>query len=324
MKRRFATQLIAAGLLGMAAGQPFAQSGWPTRPIRLIVPTPPGSSSDIFARLIADELAKKLGQAIVVENKPGANGRIGTAATLAAAPDGQTLLLSFGSAIVGARVLFPKDKSDATKLQPISRFGSQGAILAVSADVPARNIKEFAAWVKASREPVNYASYGVGSGGHIVMEALLKSLGIQANHVPYKDSNLILSDMRSGLVKVAALDAVTPIPYLKQHQIHGIGVNGRFRLPETPDIPTLAEQGLPIYMESWYGIFAPRGIPRAIVDRINAEVGTITASPAMMERFKLMNLTSTPPISPEEFDKFIHSEIKVWGDVVAASNIHLD
>lgn len=324
MKRRIALQNLGAGWLATVVGPAAAQAGWPTRPVRLIVPTPAGSSTDIFARLVADELGKKLGQPFVVDNKPGANGRIGTGAALAAAPDGQTLLLSFGSAIVGARVLFPNDRNDATKLQPIARFGAQGAIIAVSPEVPARNIQEFAAWVRSSREPVNYASYGIGSGGHIVMEALIKALGIELNHVPYKDAPPILSDMRSGLVKVAALDAVTPIPYLKQGQIVGIGSNGRARLPETPDIPTLAEQGYPIFMESWYGVFAPPGLPRAIVDRLNAEVGTIVASQAMKERFRQMNLSSTPSVTPEEFEKFIHSEVKVWGDVVAASNIRLD
>lgn len=324
MQRRTAIQSIGAGLAATVLGQAVAQTPWPSRPVRLIIPVPAGSSADTFGRLIADELQKTLGQPIVVDNRPGANGRIATGAALAAAPDGQTLLLSYGSAVVGARVLFTKDKNDATKLQPIARFGSQGALMVVTPDVPARNIKEFGEWVKASREPINYASYGIGTGGHIVMEALIKSLGIKMNHVPYKDGAQILSDMRSGLVRVGALDAVSPIPYIKEKQMFAIGVNGRTRLPATPEVPTLDEQGLPIFMESWYGIFAPPGIPRPIVDRLNTEVGKIVASPAMVERFRQMNLASTPRITPEEFAQYIRSEVKVWGDVVAASDIRLD
>ncbi len=324
MQRRTALHHIGAIAAGLGLASAHAQSAWPSRPIRLIVASPAGSSTDIFARIISADLAKALGQPVVIDNRPGANGRIATEAGLTAAPDGYTLLLSFGSAIVGAKVLFPKDKNDSTKLQPIARFGSQGALLMVSPDVPARNIKEFAEWVKSSREPVNYASYGIGSGGHIVMEAVSKALGIKLNHVPYKDTTRILADMQGGVVKVGALDAVTPIPFMKEKQLYSIGVNGRVRLPGTPEVPTLAEQGYPIFMESWYGIFSAKGLPRPIIDRINSEVASIVSSPAMIERFKQMNLASTPNVSPEEFEKFIQSEIGVWGAVVAASDIRLD
>ena len=324
MQRRTALQALATTFAGTALSTASAQAAWPSRPIRLVIPVPAGSSADIFGRLISDQLQKILGQPIVTDNRPGANGRIATGAALSAAPDGYTLLLSYGSAVVATKVLFPKDKNDATQLQPTARFGSQGALLMVTSDVPARNLKEFGEWVKASKEPLNYASYGIGTGGHIVMEAVMKSLGIKLNHVPYKDGGQILTDMRSGLVRVGALDAVSPIPYIKEKQMFAIGVNGRTRLPATPDIPTLAEQGLPIFMESWYGIFAPKGVPRPIIDRLNTEIGKIVASPEMMERFRQMNLASTPNISPEEFGKYIDSEIKVWGDVVAASDIRLD
>jgi len=324
VKRRLVLQGMSAGMSAISLGGLHAQDAWPTRAVRVITPVPPGSPADTFGRLISSELAKALGQPFVVDNKPGANGRIGTELTFGAKADGYTLLLSYGSAIVGARVLFPRDKSDTTKLQPIARFGSQGALLVVSPTVPARNVKEFVEWVKTRRETVNYATYGVGSGAHIVMEAVSRAAGIKLNHVPYKDPGQVLSDMQSDLVTVAALDAVTPIDYMRRHKVVAIGVNGRYRLPATPEVPTLAEQGYPIYMESWYGFFAPPGVPRAVVERLNKEVGVIVATPTMQERFKSMNLASTPNVSPEEFHKYITAEIGVWGRVIRESGIQVE
>jgi tripartite-type tricarboxylate transporter receptor subunit TctC len=206
----------------------------------------------------------------------------------------------------------------------VARFGSQGAFVVVTPDVPARDLRGFVEWARANREPVNYASYGIGSGGHIVMEAFARRAGLQLNHVPYKEVVKIMADMQGGSIRVAAVDPVTPLPLLRQGKLFALGVNGRYRLPANPEVATMSEQGFPIFMESWYGFFLPRGAPTPVVERLNTEVARVVQTPEMLERFRQLNLASTPSISPDEFARFVESEVGVWGKVITDAGIRVE
>jgi len=311
---------VALSMAALCAGNAAAQD-WPARPVKVLVPSAAGGASDQFARMISEKLSVAFKQPFVVENRPGASGMLVTQALATAQPDGYTLALSFASAIVPLVTMQPNAPYNWTHLQPIARFGAQGVIIVVTPDVPARNLKELAAWVKANPGKTNYASYGMASGGHIVMEALKNLSGMDSQHIPYQGVPKILTDMVGGQIKIGSVDPATPVPLIRQGSVIALGTNGHQRLPSLPDVPTMAEQGFPIFMESWYGFFGPKDMPRAIVNRINAEVANIINSPEVRERFRSMNLASTPPVSPDEFTAFIRSEVDVWGKVIKDNGI---
>lgn len=320
MNRRIFTRL--ALLLAGAVSLPvLAQSEWPSRPIRLVVPSAAGGASDTFARLIAVDLGAALKTSVVVDNKPGANGRIGTQILLNSPPDGYTILLSFGSAVVAVPALYPGEPNDARKLQPVARFGAQGAMIVVTPDVPVQNLRQLIDYAKASKTPISYATYGVGSGAHVMMEAFSRSAGIKMEHIPYKESTRVVADMQGGTLKLAAIDVVSPIPFIQQGKLRALAVSGHQRLPATSQIPTMEEQGFPIFLETFYGIFVPMGTPRPIVERLNAEVNAIVSSPAMLERFTQLNLARTPTVTPEQFATYIKEEFANWEKVVRENAI---
>jgi tripartite-type tricarboxylate transporter receptor subunit TctC len=319
LKRR---SLLAAGALPLLSSPSvFAQADWPNRAVKVLVPSAAGGSADFWARAVCDKLSFALKQPFVVENRPGASGTIVTSLLAQARPDGYTLAMSFASALVPMVTLDPDAKYNWTHLQPIARFGSLGAMLIVTPDFPARTLKEFVAYVKANPGKLNYASYGIASGGHIVMEALKSQAGLDMQHVPYAGVPRVLTDMQAGLIKIGCVDPVTPLPFVRQGTFMALAVNGPTRLPASPEVPTMAEEGYPIYMPSWYGFFGPQGLPRTIVDRLNGEVGRIIAAPEMQERFKSSNTASTKHVTPEEFSAFIKSEVQVWGKVIKDANV---
>lgn len=298
-----------------------AQSDWPNRPVKVLVPSAAGGSADFWARTMCEKLSVAFKQPFVVENRPGASGSLVTAALAQAKPDGYTLALSFASALVPLATLDPDAKYNWTNLQPIARFGSLGIMLVVTPDVPARNMKEFIDYVKANPGKLNYASYGIASGGHIVMEALKHQAGLDIQHVPYPGVPKILMDMQGGLIKIATVDPLTPLPFVRQGTLLGLAVNGPSRLPASPTVPTMTEQGYPILMPSWYGFFGPKDLPKPIVTRINNEIGRIMAEPETQEKFKTSNTATTPHISPDEFSSFIASEVQVWGKVIKTAKM---
>ncbi|GAA5235749.1 tripartite tricarboxylate transporter substrate binding protein [Verticiella sediminum] len=300
---------------------PGAAAEWPQRPVRLLVPGAPGGASDLFSRLIAEELAKEFGQPFVVENRPGASGTLVTVALANAAADGYTLAMSFASALVPVVTMRPEVKQTWADLTPIARFGAQGTIVVVAPKLPVQTLQDLVDYVKTRQGKLNYASYGIGSGGHIVMEALKNLSGMQINHVPYQGVPRILNDMKGGIVDIAVVDPVTPIPMLQDGSIRALATNGHQRLPALPGVPTMAEQGYAIYMESWYGLFGPKGLDPAVVERLNRAVADIVARPAMLERFTQLNLASTANLTPTEFRDFIADEVGVWGRVIQANRI---
>ncbi|WP_233575723.1 Bug family tripartite tricarboxylate transporter substrate binding protein [Noviherbaspirillum saxi] len=320
--RRTVLQAFAlTALLTTAATVPAAD--WPTeRPIRMIVPTPPGGGTDIFSRVIANHLGKALGQTIVVENKGGANGLIGQTTAAKASGDGYTILFTYAAAIAVNPAMQPAMPYDTLKeLKPVAQIGASGNYLVVASDVPAQDLKSFIDWVKKQPDPVNYGSWGIGSGGHLTMEAVKMQTGIKLNHVPYRGSGPLVTDLSAGTVKVAFADTVSTLPYIKSGKFKALAISGTMRAPVTPNVPTLSEQGVPFKLDSWYGIFAPAGTPDAIVKRLNAEITKLVGLPEIKERFLQMNMAESPSKTPEEFGATVRRDMQAWGEIVRTNNI---
>ncbi|SCU83053.1 putative extra-cytoplasmic solute receptor [Cupriavidus necator] len=324
-RRRDVLRGLAALGLGAAAGPLCASNAWPAKPIRLVVPAPPGGGTDLFARALAASLGKALGQTIVVDNKPGATGIIGNDTVAKASPDGYTLLFTYAATVVINQTLQPKLPYDGLRdLLPVAQVGAGGNFLVVTPDFPARTLKEFVAHVLKRPDAYDYGSWGIGSGGHLTMEALKMQTGMKLRHVPYKGVAQILTDMQGGVVKVAFVDTSSSLPLIRAGKLRALAVSGTRRAPATPDVPTMTEQGYPFDTDSWYGLFAPAGTSAAIVQRLNAEVNRLLADAPMRERFLQLNMGMAPPGSAEQFAQTVRGDVGVWGKVIQANHITVD
>ncbi|MFS8932997.1 Bug family tripartite tricarboxylate transporter substrate binding protein [Cupriavidus taiwanensis] len=324
-RRRALLRGLAALGMGAAAGSLYAGNGWPARPIRLVVPTPPGGGTDLFARTLAASLGQALGQTIVVDNKPGANGIIGNDAVAKASPDGYTLLFTYAAAVVINQTLQPKLPYDGLRdLLPVAQIGAGGNFLVVTPDFPARTLKEFVEQVRKRPDAYDYGSWGIGSGGHLTMAALAMQTGLRLRHVPYKGVAPILADLQGGVIKAGFVDTSSSLPLLRAGKLRALAVSGTRRAPATPEVPTMTEQGYPFDTDSWYGLFAPAGTSAAIVQRLNAEVNRLLADAAMRERFLQLNMGMAPAKTPEQFAQTVRADVGVWGKVIRANNISVD
>lgn len=322
--------LKSMAMLGLAAAvNPIratrAANPWPSRPVRLVVPGSAGSGPDLFARPIADQLGKVLGQSFVIDNKPGATGIIGNDIVAKAAPDGHTLLFTYAATVVINQTLQPKMPYDGLRdLIPVVQVGGGGNFLAVTPDFPARDLKSFVEHVRSRPDAYDYASWGIGSGGHLTMEALKMQTGIRLRHVPYKTVPQILNDMQGGIVRVAFVDTSSSVPLIRAGKLRALAISGTRRGPATPEVRTMTEQGYPFETNSWYGMFAPAGTSAAIVQRLNAEVNRILTSPDMRERFLLLNMAMPPVKTPEQFAQTVRDDVSVWGNVIRTNHITVD
>lgn len=323
--RRSLLKALLLPTLLAAAGAAYA-ADWPAdRPIRFIVPTAAGGGTDIFARTVAEQLGRALKQTIVVENKSGANGLIAQDFVAKSAPDGYTVMFTYTAAVVVNPALQAKMPYDTLKdLKPVAQIGAGGNYLVVASDVPVKNMKQFVAWIKENPGKHSYASWGIGSGGHLSMEALKTQTGINITHIPYRGNAPALTDLAGGVIKVAFTDTVSSLPYIKQGKIRPLAISGNNRAPLTPDIPTMNEEGYPFKLDSWYGIFVPGGTPDPIVKRINSEINRIMTLPEMKERFQQMNMAVAPQKSPEDFAQTVRDDLKAWGEIVRTNNIKLE
>ncbi|UDM53639.1 tripartite tricarboxylate transporter substrate binding protein [Cupriavidus sp. MP-37] len=324
-RRRALLRGLAALGLGATAGRLHAGNAWPARPMRLVVPAPPGGGTDLFARTLAAALGKALGQTIVVDNKPGATGIIGNDTVAKASPDGYTLLFTYAAAVVINQTLQPKLPYDGLRdLVPVAQIGAGGNFLVVTPDVPARTLKEFVAHVLKRPDAYDYGSWGIGSGGHLTMEALRMQTGMKLRHVPYKGVAPILADLQGGVIKAAFVDTSSSLPLLRAGKLRALAVSGTRRAPATPDVPTMTEQGYPFDTDSWYGLFAPAGTSAAIVQRLNAEVNRLLADAAVRERFLQLNMGMAPPKTPEQFAQTVRADVGTWGKLIQANHVTVD
>jgi tripartite-type tricarboxylate transporter receptor subunit TctC len=308
----------------VAMGGAAGAQGFPSGPIRIVVPFQAGGLTDILARTVAQHMSEGLGTPVVVENKPGASGNIGADAVAKAAPDGQTLLMgSIGTNAVN-QLLYSKMPYDTMKdFSPISLVGYGTLLLVVNPAVPAKDLKELLALARAKPGSLSYASGGSGASQHLAGELLKTMAGIDILHIPYKGITQGVTDVLAGQVSMT-FDLATVMPHVKSGKLRPIAVANRARATALPDVPTIAEAGVPGYEASaWYGLFAPAGTPPATIARLNAEVVKALGRPDVKER--LVGLGAEPGgNSPEAFAAFIRSEVDKWGKVVREAKIRLD
>jgi len=317
-------RLAATLVLACAAGLACAQS-YPVKPIRLVVPFPPGGGNDTVARAIAQEASPALGQPIVVDNRPGAGGIVGAQEAARAAPDGYTLFLGgVGSHAVNPNV-HPKLPYDAVKdFAPITLVASAPSVLVVHPSVPARDIAEFAAYARANPGKLNYASNGNGSSSHMAAVLYETNAGVKMTHIPYKGVGPALTDLMSGRIELMFNSIVAILPHIQAGKLRALAVTSKNRSSLLPDVPTIAESGWPEYEAgSWYGILAPAGTPPAVIDRLHAEIVKSLKSAEVGKRLagegaEIIGST------PQEFAAHIKAELGRMREAVRAGGIKLE
>jgi tripartite-type tricarboxylate transporter receptor subunit TctC len=313
-----------AALACLAASIACAQE-WPQRPVRIMVPFAAASTPDTFARLLGENLRKRLGQPVVVENKPGAGGMIGTDAVAKAAPDGYTIGVSIVGPLVNNKLLYKKMPYDPDRdLVPITIAVTQPSLLVVPADRNVNNLAELVAFLKSRAGKANYASIGVGSLSHLTMELVALRSGTEIVHIPYPGSAQAVTALVAGDVDMACLPALSVLPQVKAGKLKAIGSSLAHRSPSIPDIPTLKEQGMAdVDAGAWIGVIAPAGTPGPIVDRIRREVVAALKDPevvAALQKQMMEPVGSTP----EEFVSHLRAEQARWEPVIRKTKISLD
>jgi len=313
--------LVACALL---SGSAQAQDVYPSKPLRLILPFPPGGGTDILGRLLAERLAANLGQPVVTENRGGAGGNVGAEAAARAAPDGYSLVLVAPSLAISP-TLYSKLNYDPVKdFAPIALVASVPNVMITHPSVPANNLQEFIALARSKPGGMNFGSGGSGTSNHLAGELLNLTAGIKLVHVPYKGVNLAMNGVLAGEVHLAFIGIPVPAPHIKAGRLRALAVLARERSPILPDVPTAEEAGLGNFdVTTWYGILAPAGTPRPIINRLNAELVKIMRNPEVTERLALM---ATDPLTstPEEFGAYLQAEIAKWGDVVRKAGLRAD
>lgn len=318
--RRAALAFAAASCV-FAVQPAAAQQGWPSKAIRLIVPYTPAGGTDILARLLGKRLAEALGVPIVVENRPGADGSIGTDAVAKAAPDGYTLLIDGTSQAYNVAFGRKLPYDPVRDLAPIVQTANQQVLLIVNANLPVKSVQELIAYAKANPDKLNY---GASSNANVLPMELLKVMtGVKIAHVPYRGSGPMLNDLLSGQVQLAMSGAAAPLPHVKAGKLRVLGIGDDQRSPTLPEFPTVAEAGVPGFQTlQWSGMFAPAGTPRPIIDRVNREVVAILRDPAFR---KQVADAGFDPVqgenTPERWRAHIDAEVAKWTDIVKRTGL---
>jgi tripartite-type tricarboxylate transporter receptor subunit TctC len=314
--------VVLAALLCVSGGA--AAQAWPAKPIRYIVPFPPAGATDILARIVADKITGPLGQPVVVENRPGAAGNVGTEMVVKAPADGYTILQATVAQSISETLYAKLSFSFERDLAPVALIALVPNVMIVHPDVPAKTVQEFIALAKSNPGKINFASSGSGTSIHMSAEMFKMMTGVDIVHVPYKGSGPALADLLGGQVSVMFDNLTSSIGYIKAGRLRALAVTTSKRYPELPEIPTIAESGVAGYEASaWFGIVAPRAIPKEIVGRINAEVNRAIALADMKEKLLQQGAEATP-LTPEQFGAFIHNEVVKWAKVVKASGAKVE
>ena len=319
MRTFIATCCLALGLTATWAADPY-----PTKPITLIVPQAPGGANDIVARALAQRLAVALGQPVVVENKPGAGGNVGTALAARAPKDGYTLMITAQSAQTINPSLYKKVPFDPIKdFEPIMVVATAPYLLAVSPNFPAKNIKELIALAKADPGKLTYASAGNGTVNHLLGEMLKTTANVDIVHVPYKGAAAAATDVIAGLCTMTFGSFPGVMPFVKSGQLRVIAAATEQRTSLAPDMPTLAESVPGLHANAWYGLFAPAGTPKEIVSRLHQEIVKLLQLPEIKERFNALGAEVTPS-TPDQLAALVKSDLARWSKIVKDSGAQLD
>jgi tripartite-type tricarboxylate transporter receptor subunit TctC len=314
--------LVLSGL-ALAIAHANAQS-YPARPVRVIVPFPPGAGADITTRLFAPRLSEALGQAVVVENRAGAAGNIGAEVVARAAPDGYTLLTAPASLAI-SQTLYKKLSFDLLRdFQAVSMLASVPFVLVVHPSLPARSVKDLIAFAKARPGQINYASSGNGSAPHLTTEMLKMQARIDVVHVPYKGTPLAVIDLLTGQVSFMFANPLSILPHVNSGRLRALGVTSAKRNAATPQLPTMAESGLPGFESgTWFAVLAPAGTPREVVERLSADIVKLTQHSDTREKLAAQGAEALT-MSPAETAAYLRSEVTKWGKVVEASGARVE
>lgn len=320
MVRLTAASLFAASC-ALFAAPAAAADDYPQRPIRLIVPFPPGGGVDINGRILADPLGARLGQSVVVDNRPGASSIIGTEIAAKSAPDGYTLLISAITMSINAALYRKLPFNIERDFAPISLVSEQPNIVVANPSLPAKTLKEFVALARSQPGKYTFGSPGPATGVRLAAELLMVKVGAKLVHVPYKGVGPALTGLLGNEINILVSTFASALPLVKAGRLHAYGVTTTRRADPLPDVPTLAEAGVPGYEYStWYGLLAPAGTPRRIIARLNSVTHASLNSPEVKQVFVAQGLTSLAS-TPAEFAKYLRSEIEKWAGVVQAARI---
>lgn len=317
MRVRFSLACLLVALVPAAIGQ-----GYPSKPVRLVVPFPPSGGNDVFARLVAQKLSEAWKQQVLVENRPGAGGSVGTELVAKATPDGYTLLLGHTGTLAINPALYTKLGYEPSRdFAPISLLASAPLVLVANPNSSIRSVADILAQAKANPEKLNYASSGSGTGSHLSGELLQSLSGVKLTHVPYKGTAQAMTDVLGGQVPIMFSVISPALPQIRAGKLRAVAVTSAQRMPQLPDVPTVAESGLPGYESTLaYGILAPRGTPDPVLAEIHAQIARITATREFRERVDFEGAVVIDG-TPAEFAALIRVQGEKWGKVIRAVGI---
>lgn len=316
-----AARFVFIALAAAAAGAAFAQAGYPSKPVRLVVPSSAGGGTDIVARIIAPELSKRLGQQVVIDNRPGAGTMIGIEVAAKSPPDGYTLLMGLSTLAINS-ALYKKVPYDPVRdFAPITVAVTSASILVVHPSLPVKTLKELISFARARPGQLNYASAGIGTYPQMTYELFLSMAKLKMVHIPYKGTAPAMIDMLAGQVATMAATVLTGLPHIRTGRLRPLGITSAKRNAVVPDIPTVAEGGLPGYESvQWYAVLAPAQTPRNIIAKLHAELVQVLHSPEIKQRFAA-DAAETVGNTPEEFARHIRSELDKWEKVAREAGI---
>jgi tripartite-type tricarboxylate transporter receptor subunit TctC len=318
-RRRFTLLAAAAGAAPRLA---FAQNAWPSRPIRMVVPFGAGMSIDALARLLGDGLGKSLGQTVIVDNKPGAAGLIGTADAARSAPDGYTLLAGVTSVMSMSPHVYTKMPYQALQdFTPIVRTANFAFVLLAGMAQPYKTLPELSQQAKAKPTSIDYASVGVGTAPHILMEMFASLADVKLTHIPYKSP--FLSDLMGGQVAIGFEPTTTAIPLIRSGKVRALAIGSKARNPQLPDVPTLSEFFPGFEGDNWHGLFAPRGTPDTVIQLVNTEMNRVLQTNEIKSRLADLGLQPGGG-SSSEFRDYFRADYARWGEVIRQFNIRID
>jgi tripartite-type tricarboxylate transporter receptor subunit TctC len=315
---------LAAAALALASSLCLAQD-YPSKPIKLIVPFAPGGVTDNSARVVAEALGARLGQPVVVENRAGASGNIGTSQVAQSPPDGYTLVLGFdGTMVINLHVFANLPFNTLRDFAPVTKLGDAALLLVSHPSLPVKNLAELLAYARTHPAPLPYGTSGTGGTPHLAGELLKQRTGIALEHIPYKGGGQAMTDVLGGQIPLVFTAIASAQQHVKSGKVIALGVPSLKRSAALPDVPTFVESGIPDFeATSWVGVFAPAKTPRAIVDKLQREIALALQDPKVRERYAVLGIEPVGN-TPEQFTAQIKSDLARWGEVVKAANIKVE